>query len=102
LAALFTGGWMRVDIRILLTVRADYFNLVSALADAAGEPMKGADGKTPIERLTVNSRAAILPLKRISDAGLPSVVPTAAITARAIQDLHLEQSDEFLWVIRRC
>jgi WD40 repeat protein len=62
------------DIRILLTVRADYFNLVSVIAVAAHEPVKGTDGKTLFERLTENGRAAILPLKRISDAGLRDAI----------------------------
>ena len=66
------------DIRVLMTVRADYFNLVSAIADGAGEPVKGADGKTLFERLTENGRAAILSLKRISDAGLARRHPRAA------------------------
>jgi hypothetical protein len=57
-----------------MTVRADYFNLVSAIADGAGEPVKGADGKTLFERLTENGRAAILALKRISDAGLRDAI----------------------------
>ena len=57
------------DINILLTVRADYFNLISAIAGIAGEPVKGTDGKTLFERLTDTGRAAILPLKRISEAG---------------------------------
>jgi WD40 repeat protein len=60
------------DIRVLLTVRADYFNLVSAIAD--GQPVRGADGKTLFERLTENGRAAILPLKRIADAGLRDAI----------------------------
>ena len=62
------------DIRVLMTVRADYFNLVSAIADGAGEPVKGADGKTLSERLTENGRAAILSLKRISEAGLRDAI----------------------------
>jgi hypothetical protein len=62
------------DIRVFMTVRADYFNLVSAIADGAGEPVKGADGKTLFARLTDNGRAAILSLKRISDAGLRDVI----------------------------
>ena len=62
------------NIRVLMTVRADYFNLVSAIAEGAGEPVKGADGKTLSERLTGNGRAAILPLKRIWDAGLADAI----------------------------
>ena len=66
------------DIRILLTVRADYFNLVSAIKDDAGQPVKGADGKTLFERLTNNGRAAILPLKRIAEGGPERRHPQAA------------------------
>jgi WD40 repeat protein len=62
------------DIRVLLTVRADYFNLVSDIKDAAGEPVTGTDGKTLFERLIADGRAAVLPLKRISEAGLSDAV----------------------------
>jgi hypothetical protein len=62
------------DIRVLLTVRADYFNLVSAFADGAGEQVKGADGKTLFERLTDKGRDAILSLKRISNPGLRDAI----------------------------
>jgi WD40 repeat protein len=62
------------DIRILLTVRADYFNLVSAVLDAGGQATRGADGRTLHERLTANGGEAILRLKRISDKGLADAI----------------------------
>jgi TPR repeat protein len=62
------------DIRVLLTVRADYFNLLSEIRDPAGNEIVGADGRTLFARLTADGRAAILPLKRISEAGLREVV----------------------------
>ena len=62
------------DFRILLTVRADYFNLVSDVKDAAGEAIRGADGKTLFERLNAEGGAAILRLKRISEKGLSDAV----------------------------
>ena len=62
------------DIRILLTVRADYFNLVSDVKDAAGQAVRGADSKTLFERLNAEGGDAILRLKRISDEGLSDAV----------------------------
>ena len=62
------------DIRILLTVRADYFNLIKAIKDDAGKTVEGADGESLFERLNVNDRAAILPLKRISEQGLSDAI----------------------------
>ena len=62
------------DVRIVLTVRADYFNLLSGVKDGAGKPVTGADGKTPFERLNANSGDAILRLKRISEEGLRDAV----------------------------
>ena len=62
------------DIRILLTVRADYFNLLSDIKDDERQPVKGADGKTLFERLTADGGDAILRLKRISEAALSDVV----------------------------
>ena len=46
----------------------------SRLTMTAEGPVGGADGKTLFERLTNNGRAAILPLKRISEAGLSEAV----------------------------
>ncbi len=62
------------DIRVLLTVRADYFNLLSEIRDPTGNEIMGADGRTLFARLTADGRAAILPLKRIPEAGLHEVV----------------------------
>ena len=62
------------DFRILLTVRADYFNLVSDVKDATSEAIRGADGKTLFERLNAEGGDAILRLKRISDEGLSDAV----------------------------
>ena len=62
------------DIRILLTVRADYFNLLSDVRDGAGEAIRGADGRTLFERLNAEGGDAILRLKRISDEGLSDAV----------------------------
>jgi hypothetical protein len=62
------------DMRILLTVRADYFNLLNGVKDSAGEPVRGADGNTLFERLNSNSGDAILRLKRISEEGLRDAV----------------------------
>ena len=62
------------DIRILLTVRADYFNLLSDIKDDRGQPVKGADGKTLFERLTADGGGAILRLKRISEEALSDIV----------------------------
>jgi WD40 repeat protein len=62
------------DVRILLTVRADYFNLLSAIKDAEGHEIKGADGRSLFDRLTANGGDAILRLKRISEAALRDAV----------------------------
>jgi WD40 repeat protein len=62
------------DFRILLTVRADYFNLVSDVRDAAEEAIRGTDGRTLFERLDVGSGEAILRLKRISEEGLRDAI----------------------------
>ena len=62
------------DIRVLLTVRADYFNLLSGVKNDAGKPDRGVDGKTLFERLNADSGEAILRLKRISDEGLRDAV----------------------------
>src|SRR5271166_434172 len=62
------------DFRILLTVRSDYFNLMSDIKDAAGEAIRGADGKTLFERLNAEGGDAILRLKRISDEGLSDAI----------------------------
>ena len=55
------------DIRILLTVRSDYFNLASGVKDAAGRPAL-------FERLTADNNDAILRLKAMSPAGLREAV----------------------------
>jgi hypothetical protein len=62
------------DVRVLLTVRADYSNLLSDVRDAGGEPVVGADGETLIERFNADGGNAILRLKRISDEGLRDAV----------------------------
>ncbi len=62
------------DFRVLLTVRADYFNLVSDIKDAAGEAIRGADGKTLSERLNAEGGDAILRLKRVSEEGMRDAV----------------------------
>jgi hypothetical protein len=50
------------DVRILLTVRADYFNLSSDVKDGAGQPVRCAGGKTLFERLGTENDDAILRL----------------------------------------
>ena len=55
------------DIRILITVRSDYFNLLSGVKDAAGRAAL-------FERLTADNNDAILRLKAISQAGLREAV----------------------------
>jgi TIR domain len=62
------------DFRLLLTVRADYFNLLSDVKDAAGQAVKGADGKTLFERLNAEGGGSILRLKRVSDDGIRDIV----------------------------
>src|SRR5271165_302526 len=62
------------DIRILVTVRADYFNLLSDVKDAAGEVVRGANGRTLFERLSAESGGAILRLKRVSEDGIRDIV----------------------------
>ncbi|MBV8105584.1 MAG: TIR domain-containing protein [Hyphomicrobiales bacterium] len=62
------------DVRILLTVRADYFNLLSGVKDGKDEPVRGADGKTLLERLNADGGDAILSLKRMSDPGLAEAI----------------------------
>src|SRR5271166_3557069 len=62
------------DFRILLTVRADYFNLLSDVKDASGEAFRGADGKTLFDRLNADGGSAILRLKRISEEGIRDIV----------------------------
>jgi WD40 repeat protein len=71
LSALADGG---NDIRILLTVRADYFNLLSDIKDDRGQPVRGADGKTLFEHLTADGGDAILRLRRISEVALSDIV----------------------------
>ena len=58
------------DFRILLTVRADYFNLVSDVKDATDEAIRGVDGKTLFDRLNAEGGDAILRLKRVTEKGL--------------------------------
>ncbi len=70
------------DFRILLTVRADYFNLLSDVKDAAGEAIRGADGKTLFERLNAGGGEAILRLKRVSEEGLRDIVRQRTKTPR--------------------
>ena len=55
------------DIRILITVRSDYFNLASGVKDAAGRAAL-------FERLTANRNDAILRLRAMSSAGLREAV----------------------------
>ena len=55
------------DIRILLTVRSDYFNLATDIKDAAGRPAL-------FERLTADNNDGILRLKAMSPAGLREAV----------------------------
>ena len=55
------------DIRILLTVRSDYFNLASGVKDATGRPAL-------FERLTADNNDAILRLKAMSPGGLREAV----------------------------
>jgi hypothetical protein len=62
------------DVRVLLTMRADYFNLLSDIKDAAGETIRGSDGKTLFDRLNAEGGDAILRLKRISQDGLADAV----------------------------
>ena len=62
------------DFRILITVRSDYFNLLSDIKDAAGEAIRGVDGKTLFERLNAERGEAILRLKRVSEEGLSDIV----------------------------
>jgi len=60
------------DFRILLTVRADYFNLLSDVKDAAGEAIRGVDRRSLFERLNADGGDAILRLKR--EDGLRDIV----------------------------
>ena len=62
------------DIRVLLTIRADHFNLVSALGGTGDRSAAIPGRRTLHERLTADNRDAILPLKRIPDAALRDVV----------------------------
>ena len=57
----------RSDVRVLITVRADYFNLASGIKDASGKP-------TLFERLTAENNAAILRLKAMSAEGMREAV----------------------------
>jgi len=62
------------DFRILLTVRADYYNLLSDVKDVVGEAIRGADGKTLFECLNAEDGGAILRLKRVSEEGLSDII----------------------------
>jgi WD40 repeat protein len=64
LLALATG---RSDVRVLVTVRADYFNLASGITDAFGRPAL-------YERLTTDNNDAILRIKAISAKGIMDAV----------------------------
>jgi WD40 repeat protein len=55
------------DVRVLINVRADYFNLASGIKDASGKPAL-------FERLTGASNAAILRLKAMSAEGIKEAV----------------------------
>jgi WD40 repeat protein len=55
------------DLRILLTVRSDYFNLASGVRDASGRPAL-------FERLTADNNDAVLRLKAMSFEGLREAV----------------------------
>src|SRR5208337_1622781 len=50
------------------------FNLLSDIKDAAGEAIRGGDGKTLFERLNAEGGGAILRLKRVSEDGLRDIV----------------------------
>ncbi len=62
------------DVRILLTIRADYFNLLSDIKDVDGQAVRDGHGRTLFERLGADNGEAILRLKRISDDGLSEAV----------------------------
>ncbi|HKN26897.1 MAG TPA: TIR domain-containing protein [Roseiarcus sp.] len=62
------------DVRILLTIRADYFNLLSDIKDVDGQAVRDGHGRTLFERLGAVNGEAILRLKRISDDGLSEAV----------------------------
>jgi hypothetical protein len=55
------------DVRVLITVRADYFNLASGIKDASCKPAL-------FERLTADNNAAILRLKAMSTEGIKEAV----------------------------
>ena len=55
------------DVRVLITVRADYFNLASGIKDASGKPAL-------FERLTAENNVAILRLKAMSAEGVKEAV----------------------------
>jgi len=55
------------DVRVLITVRADYFNLASGIKDASGKPAL-------FERLTAENNEAILRLKAMSAEGVKEAV----------------------------
>jgi WD40 repeat protein len=79
LAAAFVGLLLALadgdkGVRVLLTVRADYFNVLSDIKDGAGQAVRCAGGKTLFERLGAENGDAILQLKRISPAGLGEAV----------------------------
>ncbi len=61
-------------VRILLTIRADYFNLLSDINDVGGEAVRGANGTSLFERLQADGGDPILRLKRVSDEGLVEAV----------------------------
>ena len=94
------------DIRVLLTVRADYFNLLSGVGEAAADSAARADGESLFQRLNRNAGEAILRLKRISEEGLRDVVcrplrlagetdeaPQAAMAKAVQRDLSDQPSD---------
>jgi hypothetical protein len=62
------------DFRILLTVRADYFDLLSDVKDSTGEAIRSADGRTLLERLNAEGGDTILRLKRVLDDGLSDII----------------------------
>ena len=87
------------DIRILLTVRADYFNLVSGILDLSGKPAL-------FDSLTADNNDAILRLKAMSALGVRDAVckplwlagerdeaATAALLSAVQSDISHQASD---------
>jgi monovalent cation:H+ antiporter-2, CPA2 family len=64
---LFTLADSASDVRVLITVRADYFNLASGIKDASDKP-------TLFDRLTADNNDAILRLRAMSADGVREAV----------------------------